>query len=64
MKDCLKVLSCTKVIHKVRRLGGENGQFRHNIGASNAELGMKILQNKRTGTQTTRNKDQPPFFSL
>jgi hypothetical protein len=41
-----------RVIHKVRRLGGENGQFRLNR-ASNMWLGMKILQNKITGTQTS-----------
>jgi hypothetical protein len=41
-----------KLICKVRRLGGKNGQFRHNK-ASNAELGNDILQNKITGTQTS-----------
>jgi hypothetical protein len=43
----------TKVIRKVRRLGARKGQFRHNR-ASNAELGMKLLQNEITlGTQTS-----------
>jgi hypothetical protein len=44
--------SYIRVIHKVRQLGGENGQFWHNR-ASNAELGMKILQKEITGTQTS-----------
>ncbi len=39
-------------MRKVRRLRGENGQFWHNR-ASNAELGMKILQKEITGTQTS-----------
>jgi hypothetical protein len=41
-----------RVLRKVRPLGGENGQFRHNR-ASNVELGMKILQKEITGTQTS-----------
>jgi hypothetical protein len=41
-----------RVFRKVRRLGDENGQFRHNM-ASNAELGLKILQKEITGTQTS-----------
>jgi hypothetical protein len=48
-----KTILNIKVIHKVRRLGGgENGQFQHN-SASNMKLGMKILQDKITGTQTS-----------
>jgi hypothetical protein len=43
--------SFNKVICKIRLLGGEKGQFRRNR-PSNASLGMKILQNKITGTQT------------
>jgi hypothetical protein len=39
-----------KVIRTGRRLGGENGQFRHNR-ASNVEPG--ILQNKITRRQTS-----------
>jgi hypothetical protein len=61
MKDCLKVLSCTKVIRKVRRLGGE-GQFRHNIGASNAELGMKFYKTKELGPKLHGIKINPLFF--
>jgi hypothetical protein len=34
-----------KVIRKVRRLGVENGQFRHNR-ASNAYFGMKFYKTK------------------
>jgi hypothetical protein len=41
-----------RVIRKVTRLGGENGQLGHNR-ASKAYLGMKILQNEITGTQTS-----------
>ncbi len=41
-----------RVIRKVRRLGGENGQFRHNR-PSNPYLGMKISQKEITGTQTS-----------
>jgi hypothetical protein len=37
-----------RVFSKVRRLGGENDQFQHNM-ASNAELGMKILQKAGEG---------------
>ncbi len=39
-------------MRKVRRLGGESGQFWHNR-PSNAELGMKILQKEITGTQSS-----------
>jgi len=45
-------LKFNRVIHKVARLGIENGQFRHNR-AGNAQLGMKILQNEITVTQTS-----------
>jgi len=41
-----------RVILKVRRSGGENGQFRHNR-ASNSELGAKSLQKEITETQTS-----------
>jgi hypothetical protein len=41
-----------RVICKVTQLGGKNGQFQHNR-ASNTELGMKVLQYKITGTQTS-----------
>jgi hypothetical protein len=37
-----------KVLRKIRRLGGENGQFRHNR-ASNAWLGMKFYKTKLLG---------------
>jgi hypothetical protein len=47
-----KRFTYTRVIWKVRQLGGENGQFWHNR-ASNTELGMKILQKEITGTQTS-----------
>jgi hypothetical protein len=40
------------VISKVRRWGGENGQFRH-IRAWNESLGMKISQKEVSGTQTS-----------
>ncbi len=39
-----------KVIPKVRRLRGENSQFRHNSVCVN---GNEILQNEITGTQTS-----------
>jgi hypothetical protein len=48
----LKLKQCIWVIGKFRRLGGDNGQFRHNR-ASNVQLGMKILQKKITATQTS-----------
>ncbi len=38
---------------EVTRLGGQNCQFRHTRPSSNMELGMKILQNQITGTQTS-----------
>ncbi len=41
-----------KVIRKIRRLGGEKGQFWHNK-ASKCVTGNEILQNKRAGTQTS-----------
>jgi hypothetical protein len=50
-----------RVIHEFSRLGGESGQFRHNR-ASNPELGMKILQSKITGTQTSFPKSLIPAF--
>ncbi len=34
-----------EVICKVRRLGGENGQFRHS-NESNAQLGMEFYKTK------------------
>jgi hypothetical protein len=37
---------------KVFLIGAENGQFQH-TGSSNGLLGMKILQRKMTGTQTS-----------
>ncbi len=41
-----------RVIWKVRRLGAENGQFRHNR-ASNVELGMKILPKGNNWVQSS-----------
>ncbi len=41
-----------KVIHNVWRLGGENGQFRHNRGIK-CIIGNEISQNEITGTQTS-----------
>ncbi len=41
-----------RVISKVTRLGGENGQSLHNR-ASNVELGTKIFQNDISRTQTS-----------
>jgi len=43
--------SFNRVNRKVRLLEGEKGQFRRSR-PSNPSLGMKILQNKITGTQT------------
>jgi hypothetical protein len=49
---CISSNKYNRVIRKVRQLGGENRQIRHNR-ASNAELGMEILQKEITGTQTS-----------
>jgi hypothetical protein len=48
----LRFLAGYRVTCKVRQLGGKNGQFRHNR-ASNAGLGMKILQKGKTWTKTS-----------
>jgi hypothetical protein len=44
----LNFADINRVIRKVSRLGGENGQFWHNR-ASNPKLGMKILQDEIIG---------------
>jgi hypothetical protein len=48
-----KVLRYIKVICKVRRLGGENGQFRHNREGIKCVTRNEILQNEMIGTQTS-----------
>jgi hypothetical protein len=48
----LQLFPNNRVISKVGLLGGTNGQFWHNR-ASNAELGMKILQKEINGTPTS-----------
>jgi hypothetical protein len=51
--NLVKFLLHIKVICKVRRLGGENGQFWHNRGIK-CWTGNEILQNETTtGTQTS-----------